>query len=73
MYFNDHGPPHFHVQYGEYRATVGIETVAIAEGELPPRVTGLVVEWANLHRPELMKNWQTIRKSGAWMRIEPLV
>jgi len=73
MYFNDHGPPHFHVQYSEYRATVAIETAAVAEGELPPRVAGLVVEWANLHRPELMANWLSIRKDGAWTRINPLV
>lgn len=24
MYFNDHEPPHFHVRYGEFRATVSV-------------------------------------------------
>jgi len=24
MYFNDHNPPHFHVDYGEYKAAIAI-------------------------------------------------
>jgi len=45
MYFNDHNPPHFHVRYENFRATVGIDP-----GELLPRVLGLVMEWAKCTR-----------------------
>jgi hypothetical protein len=31
MYFNDHGPPHFHAEYGEYVASIAIETLAVRE------------------------------------------
>ena len=45
MYFNDHNPPHFHVRYEDFRALVGIEPLELGEGQLPPRVLGLVMEW----------------------------
>ena len=44
MYFNDHGPPHFHARYNEFRAIVAIEPVELRDGRLPPRVLGLVTE-----------------------------
>ncbi|MBT4330031.1 MAG: DUF4160 domain-containing protein [Gammaproteobacteria bacterium] len=31
----DHPPPHFHVYYAEYRATVDIRTCEILQGNLP--------------------------------------
>ncbi|HEX29594.1 TPA: DUF4160 domain-containing protein [Candidatus Poribacteria bacterium] len=37
MYFADHPPPHFHVEYGEHRAVIDIRTLVIIEGYLPPR------------------------------------
>jgi hypothetical protein len=33
MYYNDHLPEHFHAKYGESSTQVGIETLAIIEGE----------------------------------------
>jgi Domain of unknown function (DUF4160) len=35
MYWNDHAPPHFHVRYSEWRATVGIQTLEILTGATP--------------------------------------
>jgi hypothetical protein len=32
MFFNDHTPPHFHARYGEFEATVEIDTLEILEG-----------------------------------------
>ena len=73
MFFNDHEPPHFHVQYNEFRAKVEIESLRIAEGRLPPRVAGLVHEWSDLHRKELLENWQSLRVSGSFRKVDPLV
>lgn len=42
------------------------------EGELPSKVLSLVVEWASLHQTELLENWDGIRTTGAYHRIEPL-
>lgn len=72
MYYNDHLPPHFHVRYGAANAQVGIETLAIVEGELPRRVLALVLEWASQHRDELRANWALARASQPLNPIEPL-
>jgi hypothetical protein len=72
MYFNDHSPPHFHVEYNEFEASVVIETLGILEGRLPAKVLSLAVEWASLHQTELMQNWEGIRTTGVYRRIEPL-
>jgi hypothetical protein len=57
MYFNDHAPAHFHVEYGEYKATVNIATLALADGVLPRRAQELVLDWAELHQEELLEDW----------------
>lgn len=43
-----------------------------APGALPPRVAGLVTEWATLHQSELMENWISLELSGTFRAIEPL-
>jgi len=73
MYFNEHDPPHFHVRYNDYRAVIGIRDLMLHDGELPSRVMGLVLEWASLHRQELLDNWERIRRTGEFRAIDPLV
>lgn len=72
MYYNDHAPPHFHVRYGSCRAIVSIESLAVLEGNLSPRVRGLVVEWAALHQQELMADWERARRMEPLNPITPL-
>ena len=73
MYFDDHPPPHFHAYYGEYRASISIDTLEIREGRLPRRALALVLEWANEHRDELRENWQKAEAHEPIQSIEPLV
>lgn len=40
----EHPPPHFHVQFGEHRASVSIEGAEVIEGHLPVRAAKLVRE-----------------------------
>ncbi len=72
MYFNDHGPPHFHALYGGHEALVEIDSLAVMQGQLPPRAHGLVVEWASLHQAELQEAWQRARRLEAPGKIAPL-
>ena len=72
MFYNDHAPPHFHVRYGEQKAIVGIESISLLEGKLSPRVLGLVIEWAALHKQELLENWDRARLQVPLSAIEPL-
>jgi hypothetical protein len=69
MYFNEHNPPHFHVRYNDYRAVMDIRTLNVLDGTLPARVRGLVEEWAEMHRDELLAMWDT----KVFHKIEPLV
>lgn len=73
MFFNDHNPPHFHVQYENHRAMIAIQELSLLRGKLPPRVRALVLEWADLHRMELLANWESLGNTGTFEPIEPLV
>jgi len=72
MYFNEHDPPHFHARYGEHKAEIAIETLSLIAGRLPPRVLGLVMEWAALHRAELLDDWDLARGKAELKKIAPL-
>lgn len=72
MFYGDHNPPHFHARYGKYKVAIRIQDFRILEGTLPPRALGLVIEWAAMHREELMGNWERIQQNQPPERIEPL-
>jgi hypothetical protein len=72
MYYNDHEPPHFHVRYAGQKALIAIETSAVMKGSLSPRALGLAIEWAALHRAELMENWNLARADAMLRPIAPL-
>ena len=72
MYYQDHNPPHFHVRYNEYKAIISIQELAILEGKLPPKVLGLVVEWASQHQKELIEDWNLAQQLAELHMIEPL-
>jgi len=73
MYFNEHNPPHFHAEYNEFKASITIKNLGLLQGKLPPKVMSLVVEWAQEHQDELLENWESIRTTGKFKKIEPLV
>jgi hypothetical protein len=72
LYYNDHVPAHFHIRYGAQKAIMAIDTLAVIEGELSPRVRGLVVEWAALHRDELREDWNLAVQHAPLKPIAPL-
>jgi hypothetical protein len=72
MFFGDHPPPHFHARYGKHKAKVGIESLTVLSGSLPPRAMGLVIEWAALHPAELRTAWELAVQSQPVQPIEPL-
>jgi hypothetical protein len=72
MYYREHRPPHFHAIYAEHEAEVELNGLTLLSGSLPPRVRGLVVEWAALHREELRQVWQQAVTKQPLSRIAPL-
>ncbi len=73
MYFNEHNPPHFHAEYNDFQASINIATLGLLEGKLPARVMSLVVEWAQEHQDDLLDNWNSIKETGSYHKIDPLV
>ena len=73
IYWKDHGIAHFHAKYGGERASFAIDDLRLLEGCLSPRVTGLVLEWASLHRQELMDDWNLAKEKKPLCSIDPLV
>ena len=72
MFYDDHNPPHFHAEYGEYLALIDIRTLSVFSGRLPPRVTGFVIEWATLHQQEPLADWDKARAREELQKIAPL-
>ena len=72
MYYNDHMPPHFHAEYGEYEAIYEIDTLDVMRGDLPRRAHALVIEWASEHRAELRDDWERARQEKPLEKIEGL-
>ena len=72
MFFNEHAPPHFHAEYGEYRATIDIRTLSVIDGKLPRRATELVLDWAELHQGEILHNWERCQNHQQPVEIPPL-
>jgi hypothetical protein len=61
------------VKYGEHRAAFSIREMELIEGQLPGRITSLVLEWAFEHRPELMEDWGLAEARKPLKQIAPLV
>lgn len=71
MFFSDHNPPHFHVKYQGYEATIDIATGTV-KGQLPRRALNMVYEWLDQHKDELMANWEKMERSQPFDKIKPL-
>lgn len=72
MYYADHPPPHFHARYGRRRARFALDDLRMLDGDIGPRVRGLVVEWANLHLEELRRDWERAGSHQPLLPIAPL-
>ena len=71
MFYRDHAPPHFHAEYSDYEITVDIET-GVVEGKFPKRALRAVLEWADIHRDDLLADWHLARLEPPLNSIEPL-
>ena len=72
MFYAEHGVAHFHARYGRSNASIAIETLGVIGGSLPPRALGMALEWAALHRAELLEDWDRLRRAEPPRPIPPL-
>ena len=73
MNFESHDQPHFQVLYGGRQGLFSISKPSYSKGNLPPKVVGLVIDWAELHRKELFASWESMKNTGVCHRISSLV
>jgi len=75
MYFFDdqqHHVPHLHAEYSGHEAVFGIGNGEALAGELPPGKARLVQAWIEIHRDELMADWQLAVNGDELFKIDPL-
>jgi len=75
MYYFDnkkHHLPHIHAQYGEEEAVISIPEGSVIEGSLRTAKLKLVQAWIEIHRDELMADWELAVNGQAVFKIEPL-
>ena len=72
MYWDEHNPPHFHAEYQGFKAEYDIQSLTVIVGELPKRAHALVLEWASIHREELLNNWKSALEPNSLKPIAPL-
>ena len=75
IYYRDnqqHQQPHCHAQYAEARAVFSIDNGEILAGKFPAGKTRLVQAWIEIHREELMADWQLAVNGEEVFKIEPL-
>ncbi len=75
MYYFDnkkHHLPHIHAQYGEEEAVILIPEGNVIEGSLRTAKLKLVQAWIEIHRDELMADWELAVNGQAVFKIEPL-
>lgn len=75
MYYLDtkqHKLPHIHVRYGENEAVYQIPEGNLLEGVLPANKEKLIQAWIEIHKEDLMANWQLAVSGNSIFKIEPL-
>jgi hypothetical protein len=73
MNWEEHNPPHFHVEYSEYNAVILIQDCIVIKGYLPNRQLKFVLAWCEIHKDELMQNWELAKDGKPLNAINPLV
>ena len=75
MYFRDnrrHHLPHIHVRYQEEEAAISIVDGAIFDGSLPPKQLKMVQAWIEIHKDELLVDWELAVNGDEPFKIAPL-
>lgn len=75
MYFKDnkqHNKPHIHARYQGTEAVFTIPDGELLEGNIPNSKMRLVQAWIELHKDELVANWELTVSGEQPYKIDPL-
>lgn len=72
MYYDEHAPPHVHVEYQAKKALVDFRG-NVVRGDLESRTAlRLVREWIDLRHDELAEDWELATAGKEMKKIAPL-
>jgi len=75
MFFRDnrrHHLPHIHARYQHNEAAVSIDDGIILDGSLPRKQLKMVQAWIEIHKEELLVDWNLAANGEEPFRIPPL-
>ena len=75
MYYFDnrkHHEPHVHVESSDDEAVISIPDGAVLEGTLRTAKLKLVQAWIEIHKEELMADWNRAVSGQSVFKIDPL-
>jgi len=75
MYYLDtrkHHVPHIHVKYQDQEAVISIPDGELLEGKLKANKMKLVLAWIEIHRDELIADWDLASSGENVFKIDPL-
>jgi hypothetical protein len=67
-----HHRPHFHAYYQDSAAVFAVDAIECIGGALPRTQRRLVEAWAEIHRDELLRDWELLQSGRPPVKIEPL-
>ena len=72
MFYDEHNPPHLHVEYQGNKALFDFNGNIIKGNLVSRTATKLMREWIDLHPAELEEDWELARKRKEIKKITPL-
>ena len=75
MYYLDnrrHKIPHIHIKYQDEEAVISIPEGQLLEGILKVNKMKLVQAWVEIHKEELMADWELAINGETIFKIDPL-
>jgi len=67
-----HHYPHLHAYYQNHVAIYRVDRIELISGRLPLKQQRLTEAWAELHRGELVENWERLQSGQLPYKIAPL-
>jgi len=61
-----------HAYYQNFKAIIDIVSGEVTDGSLPTKQTKLVLAWTEIHKEELIANWQLASNGELPFSVEPL-
>ena len=75
MFYKDnrqHNLPHIHIRYQNDKAVIDIQSGDVLDGAFPPKQLRLVQAWVEIHKDELLADWDLAVAGETPYKIDPL-